>query len=565
MKEPIAILGIGCRYPQAEGVEAFWRLLMEGRDAIGPYPGGRFREMDEEYAAKAEGKPSRIATNLGGFLPGIDLFDAAFFGISPREAVYVDPQQRLLLEVAWLALEDAGQVREKYEGTRTGVFTGLWATEHEQHVYKFAPKPEFYMLTGGGRSTACGRVSFTFGFEGPSVSVDTACSSSMVAVHMACQALREGECDMALAGGANVILSTDQTRLFTHAKMLSPDGHCKFGDESADGFVRSEGAAMVVLKRLSDAVAAGDPIYAVIHGSSVNNDGRSGGLMVTPSRDGQKKMLLQAWSEAGLTASQIGGGAIQYIEAHGTGTHAGDPVELGAIGDALKEAGAIDKVPLGSLKTNFGHTESAAGVAGVIKAALVLKEGVIPASLLCETPNKDVDWNGAQIRIARQAEELLRLPDGATRYAGASSFGLTGTNSHMLLGEYRESENWPAHPDSGLGGLLLPITAYSAASLRGNAQRWMEFLDQAVQKEQSREDLSEICYIAGARRTPLGHRFAAIGADAAELRAQIAAMLAGEASTSPEPGVATEAARKIVFVAPGQGSQWDGMARELYA
>ena len=273
MKEPIAILGIGCRYPQAEGVEAFWRLLVEGRDGIGPYPGGRFSEMDAEYAARAEGKPGRIATHLGGFLPGIDLFDAAFFGISPREAVYVDPQQRLLLETAWLALEDAGQVREEYEGSRTGVYVGLWATEHEQHVYRFAEKPEFYMLTGGGRSTACGRVSFNFGFEGPSVSVDTACSSSMVAVHMACQALREGECEMALAGGANVILATDQTRLFTHAKMLAADGHCKFADESADGFVRSEGAAMVVLKRLSDAVAAGDPIYAVIHGSSVNNDG----------------------------------------------------------------------------------------------------------------------------------------------------------------------------------------------------------------------------------------------------------------------------------------------------
>ena len=254
--------------------------------------------------------------------------------------------------------------RENYEGTRTGVFTGMWTTDYEQLTYRVAPKPEFYMLTGGGRSTACGRVSFTFGFEGPSVSVDTACSSSMVAIHLACQALRSGECDMAQAGGANVILAADQTRaVYALGNAGSKDGQCKYGDASANGFVRSEGAGMVVLKRLSDAVAAGDPIYAVICGSSVNNDGRSGGLMVTPSREGQKKMLLEAWSEAG-----IGGAEIAYIEAHGTGTHAGDPVEVGAIGEALRQAGATERVPLGSLKTNFGHTESAAGVAGVIKA-----------------------------------------------------------------------------------------------------------------------------------------------------------------------------------------------------
>jgi acyl transferase domain-containing protein/NAD(P)-dependent dehydrogenase (short-subunit alcohol dehydrogenase family)/acyl carrier protein len=558
MKEPIAILGIGCRYPQAEGVEAFWRLLVEGGDAIGPYPGGRFSDVDGEYAAAAAGRPSKVATNLGGFLTGIDTFDAAFFGISPREAVYIDPQQRLLLESAWHALEDAGQLKENYEGTRTGVFTGLWVTEHEQLAMRFLAKPEFYMLTGGGRSTSCGRVSFTFGFEGPSVSVDTACSSSMVAVHMACQALREGQCDMALAGGANVILTPDQTRIFTDAKMLAPDGHCKFGDERANGFVRSEGAGMVVLKRLSDAVAAGDPIYAVIHGSSVNNDGRSGGLMVTPSREGQKKMLLEAWREAGIT-----GGQIAYIEAHGTGTRAGDPVELGAIGDALAEAGATGKVPLGSVKTNVGHTESAAGIAGVIKAALVLKEGVIPPSLNHERPNPDVDWD-APIAIVTERRELGRAADGGMRYVGASSFGLTGTNSHMLLGEYRAERETVARGDSGLGGLLLPVSAYSAAALQANVRRWVEFLGRGIAEGWSPEDVAEICYIAGARRTAQAHRFAAVGRDAAELKAQMEAMLAGEASSSPEPGLAADAARKVVFVSPGQGSQWDGMARELY-
>ena len=428
MNEPIAILGMGCRYPQATGVDAFWSLLVEGRDAIAPYPGGRFRELDAEYAAVAAGG-GRIATNLGGFLPEIDRFDAAFFGISPREAHFVDPQQRLLLEVSWDALEDAGQVREKYQNTRTGVFTGLWTTDYEQQLYRMVKRPEFYMLTGGGRSTACGRVSFTFGFEGPSVSVDTACSSSMVAVHLACQALRDRECDMALAGGVNAILASEQTKLFTHAGMLAKDAHCKFGDEGANGFVRSEGAGMVVLKRLSDALAAGDPIYAVIRGSAVNNDGRSGGLMVTPSREGQKAMLLHAWREAG-----IGGSDIAYIEAHGTGTHAGDPVEIGAIADALRAAGATGKVPLGSVKTNIGHTESAAGVAGVIKAALVLHAGVIPPSLNFAEPNEEIDWAGSPLEVVTE-RRALRAGDGKPRFVGASSFGLTGTNAHMLLAE----------------------------------------------------------------------------------------------------------------------------------
>jgi acyl transferase domain-containing protein/NADPH:quinone reductase-like Zn-dependent oxidoreductase/NADP-dependent 3-hydroxy acid dehydrogenase YdfG/acyl carrier protein len=551
--EPIAILGIGCRYPQAAGLEAFWRLLLEGRDAIAPYPGGRFRELDAEYAATAAGG-GKVATALGGFLPGIDRFDAAFFGISPREAIYVDPQQRLLLEVSWDALEDAGQLRENYDGTRTGVFTGIWTTEYEQLMYRMAPKPEFYMLTGGSRSTACGRMSFTFGFEGPSVSVDTACSSSMVAIHLACQALRNGECDMALAGGANVILMPDQTRLFTHSGMLAGDGHCKFGDASGDGFVRSEGAGMVVLKRLSDAVAAGDPIYGVIRGSSVNNDGRSGGLMVTPSREGQKNMLLEAWREAGVSASEI-----SYIEAHGTGTHAGDPVEIGAIGDALREAGATERVPLGSIKSNFGHTESAAGVAGVIKAVMVLHEGMIPKSLHHANPNPEVDWEGSPIAVATEARVLPARVDGQPRNAGASSFGLTGTNSHMLLGEYVASATCVGE-STVPASLLLPLTAYSMESLKGNARRWVEYLERGW----SPGDVAEMSYLAGARRTHLQHRFTAVGSDSAELKRQLEAFAAGEASTSPEAGEVGSVPKQVVFVAPGQGSQWDGMARELY-
>jgi phthiocerol/phenolphthiocerol synthesis type-I polyketide synthase C len=555
MHEPVAIIGIGCCYPTARGPQELWQLLMEGRDAIGPYPGGRFRDLDAVYEQAAAGTRV-IATHLGGFLPNVDRFDAAFFGISPREAAFIDPQQRLLLEVSWDALEDAGQVREQYYGSRTGVFTGLWATDYESHIYRTSEHPEFYQITGGGRSTVCGRISFSFGFEGPSISVDTACSSSMVAIHLGCQSLQLGECDMALAGGANVVLSTDVTRLFTTAGMLATDGHCKFGDIRANGFVRSEGAGIVVLKRLSDAVAANDSIYAVIRGSSVNSDGCSSGYLVTPSRTGQRMMLLEAWRQAGVTGADL-----CYIEAHGTGTQVGDPVEIGAISDALSETGATERVPIGSMKTNIGHTESAAGVAGVIKTALVLHHGMIPRSLHFEEPNPAIDWNGGPIEIAAETRELGASSNGKTRMAGASSFGLTGTNSHVVLAEFKTDEGQD-HASATSGerlGFLLPITAYSAEALRKNAENWLEYLKQ----NQGSRELAEICYLAGARRTHLPHRFAAVGRDAAELRVQLEAFLAGEASTLPEAGAAGVEQARVVFVAPGQGSQWDGMARDL--
>ena len=557
INEPIAIIGMGCRYPQAPSVDALWQLLLEGGDAIAPYPGSRFQELDAAYEQTSAGGKS-LATHLGGFLPNVDRFDASFFGISPREAAFIDPQQRLLLEVSWNALEDAGQVRESYHGSRTGVFTGLWTTDYENHIFRHSETPEFYLLTGGGRSTACGRISFIFGFEGPSVSVDTACSSSMVAIHLACQSLRQGECDMALAGGVNIILSTDFTRLFTNANMLSPDGHCKFGDQKADGFVRSEGAGMIVLKRLRDAVDAGDGIYAVIRGSSVNNDGKSSGLLVTPSREGQQNMLLEAWHQAGITGAEL-----SYIEAHGTGTHVGDPVEIGAISDALKKIGVTSPVPLGSMKSNIGHTESAAGVAGVIKSALILHHGKIPASLHHEIPNPEVDWQDGLVEVVQHTRPLQSPVAGTPRMVGASSFGLTGTNSHIVLAEY---EPWPSDGETAVYGeseksscYLLPLTAYSSKSLTQNAENWLKFLDSRF----SPAELREVCCLAGARRTHLPHRCAVAGKDTAELQAQLAALIAMEPSASPEAGVVMASSMRVVFVAPGQGSQWDGMARDL--
>ncbi len=554
--EPIAIIGMSCRYPQAEGIDALWQLLLEGRDVIGPYLGGRFRDVDAAYEQTAAGSKI-LATHLGGFIPGVDRFDASFFGISPREAAFIDPQQRLLLEVGWNALEDAGQVREDYDRSRTGVFTGLWTTDYENHIFSQPKDPEFYLLTGCGRSTACGRLSFTFGFEGPSVSVDTACSSSMVAIHLACQSLRLDECGMALAGGANVILSTCFTRLFTNAGMLSSDARCKFGDQQADGFVRSEGAGMVVLKRLSDAVAAGDGIYAVICGSSINNDGRSGGLFVTPSREGQCQMLLDAWGRAGITGADL-----SYIEAHGTGTRVGDPVEVGAICDAIRQAGAGNRVQIGSIKSNIGHTESAAGVAGVIKAALTLHHGEIPASLHHERPNPKIDWSSGFVELVQTKRPLAPRAAGGPRMVGASSFGLTGTNSHMVLAEHEPDLPAETEALSGIEGpshFLLPITAYSANSLIENARSWLKFLD----RDLTSSDLSRVCYLAGARRTHLPHRYAAIGRDAAELQAELAELIATGSEGQPKVGATLDTPVQVVFVCPGQGSQWDGMAREL--
>jgi phthiocerol/phenolphthiocerol synthesis type-I polyketide synthase C len=554
--EPIAIIGMGCRYPQAAGLDALWQLLLEGRDVIAPYPGGRFRDLDSIYEEAAAGSRA-IATHLGGFLPEIDRFDAAFFGISPREAGFLDPQQRLLLEVTWNALEDAGQLRENYEGSRTGVFTGLWTEDYEDHIYRNSERPELYLLTGGARSTVSGRLSFAFGFEGPSMSVDTACSSSMVTIHLACQSLRQRECDMALAGGVNLVLAADVTRSFTTAGMLSSDGRCRFGDQSASGFVRSEGAGMVVLKRLSDAIADGDGIYAVIRGSSVNSDGRSSGLLVRPSRSGQEAMLLEAWKQAGIIGSDL-----SYIEAHGTGTQAGDSVEVGAICDALKKTGAQTRIPIGSMKTNIGHTESAAGVAGVIKIALVLQNGVIPGSLHYKTPNPNIDWENLPVEIVQGTRPLPPASDGKPRMVGASSFGISGTNSHMVLAEHvvsGQDGDAVSEDTERPSSCLLPLSGYTSEALLRNARNWASILDQNWQAE----DVAEICYLSGARRTPLAHRFTAVGRDAAELQTQLEAFIAGESSASPEAGVAGNSPVRVVFVAPGQGSQWDGMARDL--
>src|ERR1700722_9479609 len=381
-REAIAIVGIGCRFPGASGVDAFWRVLRDSIETTGEYPGGRFAFIDGVYSAAAG-----IAPRRGGFLPALDQFDAEFFNLSPREAALLDPQQRLLLEVGWEAVEDAGIPAQRIAGSQTGVFVGLWNNDYEHCLYSQPGDLDFHATTGGGRYSASGRLAYFLVLRGPNLTLDTAASSSLVAIHLACQSLRSGESEMAIAGGANVILRPEITLTYSAAGMLSPDGRSKFGDSAADGYVRSEGAALILLKPLSRALADRDSIYALIRGSAVNNDGRSSGLLVSPSREGQEALLRAAFRNAGIDP-----GAIDYIEAHGTGTLVGDPVEIETIGRVVDAPGRVRPCALGSVKTNIGHTESAAGVAGVIKVALSLERGAIPASLHLREPNPAISW-----------------------------------------------------------------------------------------------------------------------------------------------------------------------------
>ena len=551
MQGQIAIVGMGCRYPQASSVASLWQLLTSSGDAIANYVGPRFAELDAFYA-NSEQHPGKVAIHRGGFLTGVDAFDAPFFEMAPREAMYMDPQHRLLLEVAWEALEDAGQTREEYRGSRTGVYIGLWNSEYEQYLYKSSTALDFYALSGGGHAPASGRLSYTFGLEGPGLTVDTACSSSLVAVHLACKSLLSGETNMALAGGSNLIFDTAASELFMQANMLSPDGYCKFGDASANGFVRSEGAGVIVLKRLPDAIAAGDRVYAVIRGTAVNNDGRSNGLMMTPSVEGQQEMLRQAWEAADISPSRL-----RYIEAHGTGTGVGDPVEIEAIGNALKDAGVTTPCLLGSIKTNIGHTESASGVAGLIKVALSLHHQTLPPSLHFQSPNPKIAWDRLPVRINIETRSLADAAEPVI--AGVNSFGLTGTNAHIVLEEFRQplaKDNEPAGP------CIFAASGHVVESMTGRLSGAIKAVGDATANAAT---LYQLCRTAAMRRTHFDHRAIVVANSLNDLSAKLTATLAGDPVEGLVMGRARQGKQRVVFILPGQGSQWAGMARELYS
>ncbi len=549
-REPIALIGVGCRFPGADNVESFWRLLCDGVDATREYQGGRFEYIDTVFA-KDMAHGGRIASRRGGFLPDLDRFDPEFFGISPREAVMLDPQQRLLLEVGWEAIEDAGLVKEKLAGSRAGVFIGMWLSDYEACVHQLCPEIDLYANTGAGRYPASGRLSYFLNLRGPSMTVDTACSSSLVAVHLACQSLRLGESDMAIAGGANVILRPEVNLTFSAAGMLSPEGRCKFGDASADGYVRSEGAGVVVLKRLSSAIAHGDPIHALIRGSAVNTGGRSSGVLVRPSREGQEDVLRQALRDARATAEEV-----DYVEAHGTGTPMGDRVEIESIGRVMAGRNRKRSCILGSAKTNIGHTEAASGIAGLIKTALSLERRTIPASLHFRDASPLIAWNELPIEIQTRT---VPWPAGCDApLAGVSGFGLTGTNAHAILQRYavpqtvERSEGRPR---------TFVLSAHTADALRSLAARWRERLRADASWPSSMADLA---YTAAVRRTHHEFRLAITAGSREELEEQLIGWLSGEQRPGLQSGRRPEEMCRTVFVFPGQGGQWAGMGRSLF-
>ncbi len=556
--EAIAIIGIGCRFPAAQDARAFWNLLRDGVDAIREVPAQRFDLHD--FYDPDPAAPGKMVTRWGGFIEYVDQFDAHFFGISPREAARMDPQQRLLLEVAWEALEDAGQVREHLAGTPTGVFIGISNNDYGRIQFNDLDRIDAYAGTGNALSIAANRISYIFDFRGPSMAIDTACSSSLVAVHQACNSLRSGESTLALAGGVNLILSPAITINFSKAGAMAPDGRCKAFDARANGYVRGEGAGVVVLKPLSRALADRDPIYAVIRGSAVNQDGRSNGLMA-PNPQAQEAVLREAYLRAAVSP-----GDVQYVEAHGTGTLLGDPIEAKALGAVL----ALDRSPerpclIGSVKTNLGHLEAAAGIAGLIKVALALQHREVPPSLHFEEPNPHIPFDQLPLRV-NTALGPWPAPPGAAMLAGVSSFGFGGTNVHVVLQGAPQSDSGMHAADCEDGNreatstYLLPLSARSAPALLSLARSYHDFL---IDPELTASP-DDICYAAGARRSHHEYRLAATGSSVAQLAEELETFIRGEVCPGLSSGrKLSDRQRKLVFVFPGQGSQWFGMGRTL--
>ncbi|MCL4267594.1 MAG: type I polyketide synthase [Anaerolineae bacterium] len=550
--EPIAVIGMGCRFPGGvDTPDAFWRLLREGVDAIQEIPATRW-DVDAYYDPDPEA-PGKMITRWGGFLENVDQFDPLFFGIAPVEARSMDPQQRLLLEVTWEALERAGQAPSQLAGSRTGVFVGATFNDYLQLLNgeDAAASANPYRLMGNTMNAIAGRLAYIFGFQGPCMALDTACSSSLVAVHLAAQSLRLGESDLAVAGGVNLILSPDWLITASKNKMLSPDGRCQAFDGRANGFVRSEGCGVVVLKRLSDALGAQDPILAVIRGSAVNQDGASSGFTV-PNRQAQERVIRDALQAARVTPQDV-----DYIEAHGTGTSLGDPIEVRAL-DAVFGQGRLADAPflLGSVKTNIGHTEAVAGVAGLIKVILSLQRQAIPPHLHLTQPNPYIPWSEIPVKIPTK---LTPWSGGEKpRLAGISSFGASGVNAHLVVGEAPLPE--PVAAENGRAAHLLTLSAKNEAALPELAQRYQAFL--ATQPEVS---LADVCYTAVNGRTHFPHRLAVVAHSAADLQEKLGGFTSGQEVDGLVSGQVKGKERgKIAFLFTGQGSQYVGMGQELY-
>jgi acyl transferase domain-containing protein/non-ribosomal peptide synthetase component F len=549
--EPIAIVGIGCRYPGGvTDPETFWRLLDEGVDAVAEMPQDRW-DADALYHPDPE-MPGKMTTRSGGFLREIDHFDAGFFGISPREAVSLDPQQRLLLETSWESLERAGITAEQLVGSRTGVFIGLSYQEYGM-LSSALERLDGHVVTGNLACVASGRISYVLGLQGPSMTVDTACSSSLVTVHLACQALRQGECSMALAGAATLMLTPAAFVEFSRLRGLAADGRCKSFSARADGVGWSEGCGIVVLERLSDARRNGHSVLAVIRGSAVNQDGRSNGL-TAPNGPSQEAVIWQALAQARVKPSEV-----EYVECHGTGTPLGDPIEVQALGTVLAEGrDRSHPVVIGSVKSNLGHTQAAAGVAGLIKVVLSLQHGRIPKSLHFDEPNPHIAWNDLPVKVASEAMEWVS--NGKMRIAGVSAFGLSGTNAHVVVEEAPDGVEGTAVTAAPRAAELVVVSAKSAEALVAVASRLAAHVQ--THPEQA---LGDVAYSLATTRTCHQHRLALVARSREELVTGLEGALRAVVVSGLSLGRASEGRSKVVFVFPSQGSQWLGMGRELLA
>ncbi|MEA3209803.1 MAG: hypothetical protein QOE70_2860 [Chthoniobacter sp.] len=558
-KDRIAIIGIGCRFPGGvNDTESFWKLLVEGREAVGEVPPDRWNV--ERYYDAEPGVAGKSIAKRGGFLDQIDQFDPQFFGISPREAPYVDPQHRLLLETAWEAIEDAGVVLDLEKGTDLAVFVGISHNDYQgiqstawEH---FGISP--HSPTGSAHSIAANRISYCLNLRGPSVAMDTACSSALTAVHSACEHIWAGRGEAALAGGVTVMITPGGFIGFSQASMLSPEGRCAAFDASASGFVRGEGAGMVLLKRLSQALLDGDPIHGVIAGTSINQDGHTNGISL-PSAEAQARLVRDACRDAGIAPSQIG-----FVEAHGTGTAVGDPIEAHALAEALCQDRLADApLPIGSVKTNLGHLETAAGVAGLLKAMLVLKHRQIPPSLHFHTPNPHIDFAALKLRVPTALEPFPET-DGE-RLAGVNSFGFGGANAHVVLaeppllppaehGEPCAERAWP-----------MLLSARSEEALRESALKLGAWLSERVSANGSTPVLPDLTYTLGARRNHHPYRLTLVTRSLGELIQELDAFAIKQDSVKVRTAFASrpEQAPRIAFVMSGQGPQWWGMGREL--
>lgn len=551
--EAIAIIGLGCRFPGADNPEAFWQLLEEGREAIAQVPPDRW-DIDAYFHPNPD-TPGKMYTRFGGFLDHIDQFDPLFFGISPREAANIDPAHRLLLQVSWEALENAAQIKPRLASSPTGVFIGITANDYAQNLKEGGESARLsidtYDVTGTPVYAAAGRLSYSLGLTGPSLAVNTACSSSLVAVHLACQSLRNRECETALAGGVNVILSPETTVALCRSRMLAADGRCKTFDAEANGMVRSEGCGIVVLKRLSDAVAARDNILAVILGSATNQDGASSGFTV-PNGAAQQNLIRQALTFAKLQPSDV-----QYIEAHGTGTSLGDPIEVNALGGVFREGRSPDSpLLLGSVKTNIGHSEAAAGIAGLIKVVLALQHQKIPPHLNLHQPNPHINW--AQLPIKVTTETTSWPKNHQQQIAGVSSFGASGTNAHIIVANAPEQELVKVEVGRSLH--LLTLSAKTAIALQQLAHKYLQHLD-----TYPHQALADICYSANTGRAHLEHRLSLVAGTTQQVHEQLTTFLSNQDSDPVHHHIYTDkTSPKLVFLFTGQGSQFVGMGKELY-